>query len=480
MFSASSKTGGTGVGFDPHFPNVSLLLHADGANGGTTFTDSSSNNITMTRNGTPVISTAQGKFNQSILFTRANGDFLSRGSGADSLFTFGTGDFTIEFQLYLNTSSATPQNLIDFRPLATTGAYPGVLIVGNALVFWVNGAARITGPSLAAGQWYHIALSRVSGQTRMFVNGSQVGSTFADTTDYLSGGATRPFIGNGGFATSPDNPLNGYMDEIRITKGVGRYTANFTVQTRPHQDYGLRVFSNTLESKQLNLLTGFFVSNNQQLALVESGFTTETATSITPPSTARAGDLMIIWHHAANGNTSFSPPAIPAAVTHSGWTVVSNITDQGIIGFAGRSIRSIVEYKVLSAGDLTTSLTLMTGNIIQQANYLVVRPNKGVGTILVEGLTTSSTCVDGTLTSPVTTTPGVLPGVGVNTTNLYISCMFGGITGSVDVTGISTGFTSFDAKSELTYGLNAAAAATATKTQSGQRRFSHEFNLRVA
>jgi hypothetical protein len=63
----------------------------------------------------------------------------------------------------------------------------------------------------------------------MFVNGTQVGSTYTDSTNYLSA-SRRPVIGINGFNETAA-PLNGYIDDLRITKGVARYTANFSVPT---------------------------------------------------------------------------------------------------------------------------------------------------------------------------------------------------------------------------------------------------------
>lgn len=237
MFAATKTARGQVYTADPHWSSVSLLLLGDGTQGGTTFTDSSPNATPITRLGTPITTSAQAKSNQSILFTRANAtDVLTRTTGSsDSPFTFGTGDFTIEFWAYFNStpSSSNNQVIIDFRPLSTNGAYP-VLNCSSSyngrMMYFANTGFRIdSGVTPQAGQWYHFALSRVSSNTRLFVNGVQGGVTYADTTNYTVGTGTRPYIGAGAWGSNSGEAFfDGYMDELRITKGVGRYTTTFT------------------------------------------------------------------------------------------------------------------------------------------------------------------------------------------------------------------------------------------------------------
>ena len=105
------------------------------------------------------------------------------------------------------------------------GAYPTLYISGTTLYFY-NGADRIN-TTLAASQWYHIALTRESGSTKLFIDGTQAGSTYSDTTSYL--GPQGGFLTIGGLNQA--FTINGYIDDLRITKGIARYTANFTAPT---------------------------------------------------------------------------------------------------------------------------------------------------------------------------------------------------------------------------------------------------------
>ena len=107
---------------------------------------------------------------------------------------------------------------------------------GGSVNFLVNGANRISSSALSANTWYHLALSRVSGNTKMFLNGTQTGSTYADTNSYLVGAKGFNF-GASTYDSSPYWFMNGYMDDVRITKGIGRYSSNFTAPSAAFPDF---------------------------------------------------------------------------------------------------------------------------------------------------------------------------------------------------------------------------------------------------
>jgi hypothetical protein len=226
------------VPVDPLFGSVSLLLHGNGTNGSTTIIDSSPSPKTVTAVGNAQISTAQSKFGGASIAFDGTGDYLAAPGGSD--FIFGTGDFTIEFWVnssVLTTATIYP-NFVDFRPLVTQGAYPTIFYNANAssLVYYVNTNAVISGGALLENTWYHIAVARASESTKMFVNGVQVGSTYNDSSNYTCG-TNRPTIGAQGYNPDLDTrKLTGYIDEFRITKGVARYTTNFTPPTAPFPD----------------------------------------------------------------------------------------------------------------------------------------------------------------------------------------------------------------------------------------------------
>lgn len=181
------------------------------------------------------VSTVQSKFGSSSLRNSATGGSYANITPTTN-FAFGTGDFTIEFWYYPNVVN-TQQSALGFRPGATAGAYIvialNVSVVGTA-VFYTQNATRITtaANSLVANTWNNISLVRSSGNTKFYVNGTQSGNTYVDTNSYL---APRFILAADDYGTPGGAPLNGYLDELRISN-VARYTGNYTVATEPFID----------------------------------------------------------------------------------------------------------------------------------------------------------------------------------------------------------------------------------------------------
>ena len=229
---AKSITGG-----DQYYPSCSLLMHFNGSNGSTTFIDNSPVTKSFTVNGNSQISTAQSKFGESSAYFDGTGDYLSTNSSND--FAFGTGDFTVEFWIYSSdVSSATQRGFLQTSDTSgglKTSYTSGIIInqgannVGSSLNggISVNIAGTNIGSStsvITTNTWYHIALVRNSGTSTLYVNGTSVGS--GTTTGNCSG----TYLSIGGYYNT-SYLYQGYLDELRITKGVARYTNNFTPQT---------------------------------------------------------------------------------------------------------------------------------------------------------------------------------------------------------------------------------------------------------
>jgi hypothetical protein len=178
--------------------------------------------------GNAQVSTVQSKFGGSSLYLDGTTDYAV--VPTTPAFGYGTGNFTIEFWLYPN--STVSQTVVSNLTSASSTNPHIYILSGGSIRYYTAGADRITGSTLSTGQWYHIAISRSSGSTRMFINGTQSGSTYTDANNY---GATAPLgIGTYWNGSSPvtTDTLNGYIDDVRITNGIARYTANFTAPTQ--------------------------------------------------------------------------------------------------------------------------------------------------------------------------------------------------------------------------------------------------------
>jgi hypothetical protein len=203
------------------------------------FIDNSPNNFAVTRGGEARVQTQnpfQNNSGQSYNFD-GTGDYLVTYSPAvNQNIAFGTGNFTVEFWFYAPSNAGT-QQLYDTRPTGqgSTSQYIALTYLSGSLNYYTATAnPAISGGAVTAGVWNHVALSRSGTSTRLFINGTQAGSTYTDSQNYL-GSVNRPILATDGNSPNTAN-FTGYISDLRITKGVARYTANFTPPTEPFQD----------------------------------------------------------------------------------------------------------------------------------------------------------------------------------------------------------------------------------------------------
>ena len=206
-----------------------LLLHCDGADTSTTFTDSSIYAHTVTPAGNAQIDTAQSKFGGASGIFTASTDYISSADSAD--WDFGTGDFTIDFWVRM-TSATSDRYFVDRGSGDPVGGdYAIFFNGGNSLHFRIGGSGILTPSwSPSADTWYHIAVARSGTALAMYVDGTSI-ATAVNSTDITYSNAIR--IGSrvlGGFA------LAGWIDEFRISKGIARWTTNFTPPTSAYDD----------------------------------------------------------------------------------------------------------------------------------------------------------------------------------------------------------------------------------------------------
>jgi len=175
------------------------------------------NDVTTVSNAQ--VSTAQKQWNPSSIFF--NGASSSLSIPPSTAFGLGTGDWTIEFWVYLNAAPPTSITLASMLTnVSGAGFAPHIYCVtGGGLRYYTNSSDRITGGVLASGVWNYVAVSKASGNTRMYINGTQTGSTYVDSNNY---GTANPFaVADYAFPLA-GGTVNGYFQDVRITKGVGR------------------------------------------------------------------------------------------------------------------------------------------------------------------------------------------------------------------------------------------------------------------
>lgn len=202
---------------DAHSENVKILCHFEGTDDSTTgFVDETGK--TMTPAGNVKHENTQKKFGSTAAYFDGTGDYLSWSPGDDS-FAF-EGDFTVECWVYLTASRA--HTIFDQRASASATGFVLATDSSNKIGMYFNGAWRIQGAAgLSQNTWIHLALVRASGTFTLYVDGTSIG-TYASSAELVDGMARI------GCDFVAGQAMLGYMDELRVTKGVVRYTGSFS------------------------------------------------------------------------------------------------------------------------------------------------------------------------------------------------------------------------------------------------------------
>jgi hypothetical protein len=202
------------------------VLLLNGTNGAI-YDSTAKNNIVTSTGG--FLSTTQSKFGgSSIRYPGGAWHYTHPGP----LNTLGIGEFTIEFWIWFDGMGSQ-------RPLSQ-GTYAAgeylLIFNGDGSADWgeaTTSRCHTTAGSVTAGAWYHFAIVRSGLTTSVYINGTQNGTTYTPATNYDFSGLTSTYIG--GNPSTSSQTFAGYIDDLRITAGVARYTTNFSV---PSTSYG--------------------------------------------------------------------------------------------------------------------------------------------------------------------------------------------------------------------------------------------------
>ena len=320
-----------------------LLLHGDGTNNSTTFTDSASGNKTVTRNGTPVISTTQSVFGGSSMYFNGTTDYLSLADSAD--WNMGSGDFTIDFWVRREGSQ---QNGAAIFNVGNTNSSSGSFMAymgdnTNVVFYYNNGTGHWEGNVFIDDiTWTHFAIVRTGSSLVFFKNGTQITTTDIGNTSFGSN-STPTYIGR----SYAGNYFKGYIDELRITKGLARWTSNFT---SPVSAYNTQSTSVT-------------VGGTSATNVVVASVTSLTAT--TPAKSSGTYDVVVTNSDGGTGTlpnafTYLSEPTISGITPSTGSTIGGESKTISGTNFVGTPTVTVGGTGATVTATSSTSITIST------------------------------------------------------------------------------------------------------------------------
>lgn len=197
--------------------NCKLLLHCDGTDGSTTFTDSSGlGKTTSSVSGNAQLDTADQRFGTASALFDGTGDRVQWASHADWNIPNGT-DFTIDF--WFNTTTLSGTQTVCY---VAGGGMQIELTASNVLVAKSGVAYRVgTSTTIETGKWNHVALTRSGTNLRIFYNGVLEDTDALNTDNFVQAAMSM------GATSTTTNVFNGWIDEFRWVKGTCDWTADF-------------------------------------------------------------------------------------------------------------------------------------------------------------------------------------------------------------------------------------------------------------
>lgn len=200
-------------------PNTVLLIHSDTTNGSTTFTDSSSSTHTINiDNGTPTHSTTQAKFGATSI-SLTTSDQLAIPNSTD--FQFDTGAFTVDGWFYYTGGAPVPLSygtnwMLHFQPI---------------IYFAINDAWSWGAGTMSTNVWTHVAAVRDDSSNLYIFKDGVLQNSWTGVSGNIGDAGVPLHIG---YSDEYTRDFTGYIDELRIQKGVAAWTSNFTPPSTPY------------------------------------------------------------------------------------------------------------------------------------------------------------------------------------------------------------------------------------------------------
>jgi len=415
---------------DASFANVSLLLKADGANDSTSFVDSSANSFAISRFGNAKISTVSSQYGGSSAYFDGNGDYLSAANNA--ALNFGSDNFTIEMwlnpqyisggwthkELFAKRASAAVYGLLcHIRRNNSTGLFHLEFYVPTAgASAWqiIYATSTFTG-------WTHVAFVRNGTEWAAYINGVKSVMSVPLVTSFTipSNSAAFTFGSSSAAVGGPGSGgYQGYMDDIRITKGVARYAANFTPPgSHPVVDPYFSSVSLLMKADGANNSTTFVDSSTNAFAVSLTGNTVISTTQ------SKYGGSSAYFD--GNGDYLSVPSSENLDVGSGNYTIemwvnpaggLANRTQKylfgkrqslsiygGVLGFLqfDSSLNAYRAYYYVTVNGTTWAVTAATGDIIAANTWthLAFVRSGSTFTLYVNGASAASGTTSGTIPS---------------------------------------------------------------------------------
>lgn len=293
--------------------NTVLLVHMDGADTSTTFTDSSSSAHTITANGDAQVDTGgtaiSPKYGAGHGYFDGNGDYLSIPDSSD--WNFSNGSFCIE--AWVNPKSLTDETIICQRDSASTQAWS--LSIRNSTTirfsYSTNGTTitniDFTVPTIVTGSWQHVCVERANSTVFVKLDGVLSTTIYEIGNDSLADPISQVWVGN----LYLNDYFYGYMDEVRVSDII-RYLPNFST---PSSEY-------STDDSDAPVITALFPNDNA----IGVSKTTDLVITFDETVVTASGYTVTLYNYADDSEVE-AIATTDSKITISGQTVTIDIND---------------------------------------------------------------------------------------------------------------------------------------------------------